>query len=78
MSTKYTWKNLFFYASVFLFAVSLPFSEFMISLSSGLLVISCIVTAQLQEKFNKLKNQPAALLITSVFFVYVIGVIFTR
>ena len=78
MNTKYTWKNLFFYTSVFLFAVSLPFSEFMISLSSGLLVISCIVTGGFQEKFNKLKNQPAALLIISVFFVYVIGVIFTR
>lgn len=78
MNKNYTWKNLFFYASVFLFALSLPFSEFMISLSSGLLVISCIVTGRFQEKFNKLKNQPAALLIISVFFVYVIGVIFTR
>ena len=78
MSKNYIWKNLFFYASVFLFAVSLPFSEFMISLSSGLLLISCLLTGDFQEKYNRLRNQPAALLIISVFFVYVIGVIFTR
>ncbi len=78
MNTKYTWKNLFFYTSVFLFAVSLPFSEFMVSLSSGLLLISFLLTGGFQEKYNRLRNQPAALLIISVFFVYVIGVIFTR
>ncbi len=50
----------------------------MISLSSGLLLISCILTGSFQGKFKQIKNQPAALLIISVFFVYVIGVIFTR
>jgi len=78
MNKNHTWKNLFFYASVFLFALSLPFSEFMISLSSGLLLISCLLTGGFLEKYNRLRNQPAALLIISVFFVYVIGMIFTR
>jgi hypothetical protein len=78
MNINYTWKNLFFYASVFLFAVSLPFSEFMISLSSGLLVISCLLTGHFQEKWKQLKSKPAALLIISIFFVYVFGVFFTR
>ena len=78
MSKNYTWKNSLFYASVFLFALSLPFSEFMISLSSGLLLLGCLLTGQFQEKLKALKNQPAALLIISIFFVYVIGVIFTR
>lgn len=78
MEINYTWKNSFFYASVFLFAVSLPFSEFLISLSSGLLLISCILTGRFSQKWEKLKSQPAALLIISIFFVYVFGLLFTR
>lgn len=78
MNQNYTWRNLFFYASVFLFAVSLPFSEFMISLSSGLLLISCMLTGHYSEKWKQLKSQPAALLIISIFFVYVFGILFTR
>lgn len=78
MNKTYTWKDLFFYASVFLFAVSLPFSEFMISLSSGLLFISCMLTGHFSEKWKQLKSQPAALLIISIFFVYVFGIFFTR
>ena len=78
MNINYTWKEIFFYASVFLFAVSLPFSEFMISLSSALLVISTISTGNFAEKWKRLTNQPAALLIISIFFVYVIGMIFTK
>lgn len=78
MDHHYTRTQLFFYASVFLFAVSLPFSEFMISLSSGLLTISCLLTGHFQEKWQKLKSQPAALLIISIFFVYVLGIAFTH
>ncbi|OFX62819.1 MAG: hypothetical protein A2066_03700 [Bacteroidetes bacterium GWB2_41_8] len=78
MNKNYTWKDLFYYTSVFLFAASLPLSEFMISLSAGLLVIGCLLTGGFNEKFQRLKNQPAALLIISIFFVYVFGVIFTR
>lgn len=78
MDQSYTWKNLFFYASVFLFAVSLPFSEFMISLSSGLLLISCMLTGKYSEKWERFKKRPAALLIISIFFVYVLGIFFTQ
>ena len=78
MNSTYTWKNQFFYASVFLFAVSLPFSEFMISLSSVLLFISWLLTGRFPEKWKQLKHQPAALLIISIFFVYVIGIFFTQ
>ena len=78
MNTSYTWKNLFFYGSVFLFAASLPLSEFMISLSSSLLVISCILTGHFREKWIQLKRNPSVLLIISIFFIYVFGIIFTR
>lgn len=78
MNQSYTWRNLFFYASVFLFAVSLPFSEFIISLSSGLLLISCMLSGQYSEKWKRFKSQPAALLIISIFFVYVFGIFFTQ
>ena len=78
MNSTYTWKNQLFYASVLLFAMSLPFSEFMISLSSILLFISWLLTGHFTEKWKQLKHQPAALLIISIFFVYVIGVFFTH
>lgn len=78
MNKSSNWKNLFYLTSVFLFAVSLPFSEFMISLSSGLLFIGWLLTAHFPEKWKQLKGQPAALLIISIFFVYVIGVFFTH
>ncbi len=78
MDINYPWKNLFYYASVFLFAVSLPFSEFMISLSSILLFLSSLLTGHFHEKWEKLKSQPAALLLISIFFVYVVGAFFTR
>lgn len=78
MNSTYTWQQQFFYASVFLFAVSLPFAEFMISISTGLLFVSWLLTGQFAEKAKQLKHQPAALLIISIFFVYVIGVFFTH
>ena len=78
MSSTYTWKQLFFYASVFLFAVSLPFAEFMVSICTGLIFVSWLFTGQFAEKARQLKNQPAALLLISIFFVYVIGVFFTH
>jgi len=78
MNAIYSWKDKFFYASVFLFAMSLPFSEFMISLSSILLLLSWILTGGFPQKWKQLQHQPAALLIISIFFVYVIGVLFTH
>ena len=78
MNSTYTWKQLFFYTSVFLFAVSLPFAEFMISISAGLIFVSWLLTARFAEKARQLKNQPAALLIISIFFVYVLGIFFTH
>ena len=78
MNSTYTWKQLFFYASVFVFAVSLPFAEFMVSISTGLIFLSWLFTGHFAEKAQRLRNQPAALLLISIFFVYVIGVFFTH
>lgn len=50
----------------------------MISLSSVLLFLSCLLTGHFYEKWNRLKSQPAALLIISIFFVYVFGILFTK
>lgn len=78
MNSTYNWKQLFFFASVFLFAVSLPFAEFMISVSTGLIFLSWLITGHFIQKWEQLKGQPASLLIISIFLVYVIGVIFTN
>lgn len=78
MNATYNWKDQFFYASVFLFAVSLPFAEFMISISTGLIFVSWLLTGSFAEKGRRLVNQPAALLLISIFMVYVVGILFTR
>lgn len=78
MNATYTWQQQFYYASVFLFAVSLPFAEFMVSISAGLIFVSWLLTGSFAEKWKQLRNQPAALLIISIFCVYVIGCIFTH
>ena len=78
MNATYNWKDLFFYASVFLFAVSLPFAEFMVSISTGLIFVSWLLTGGFAEKGKRLVNQPAAMLLISIFFVYVVGILFTH
>lgn len=78
MSRTNHWKTTFFYTSLFIFAVSLPLAEFMVSISTGLLFVSWLLTANFSNKWNQLKSQPAALLLISIFFVYVIGVFFTH
>lgn len=78
MNTTKISRNLFYLGSVFLFTVSLPFSEFMISLSTLLLLIIWLLVGKFREKWDKFKDQPAAILIISIFFVYVIGLIFTH
>lgn len=72
------WKNTFFYTSVFLFAVSLPLAEFMVSISAGLVFVSWLLTGEFTNKWESLKSQPAALLLISIFLVYVTGVLFTQ
>ncbi|MGE5447820.1 MAG: O-antigen ligase family protein [Bacteroidales bacterium] len=78
MSSATNWKNTFFYLSVYLFAVSLPLAEFMISISTGLVFVSWLLTGQFAQKWKSLKSQPAALLLISIFLVYVTGVLFTH
>jgi len=78
MSSTNNWKNTFFYTSIFLFAVSLPLAEFMVSISAGLLFVSWLLTGQFIQKWQSLKSQPAAQLLISIFLVYVIGCFFTH
>ena len=78
MSTTYNWKDKFFSSSLLLFAGSLPLAEFMVSISTGLLLVSWLLTGSFPGKWQKLKSQPAAQLLISIFFVYVIGIFFTR
>ena len=78
MNINYIGKNNFYYASVFLLAVSLPLSVFLISFSTGLILISFLITGQFSQKWKQLKSEPAALLLISIFFVYVFGLLFTQ
>lgn len=78
MNSTNNWRNTLFYSSVFLFALSLPLAEFMVSISAGLIFVSWLLTGQFVSKWKQLKSQPAVLLLISIFMVYVVGVIFTR
>ncbi|MBC8005085.1 MAG: O-antigen ligase family protein [Verrucomicrobia bacterium] len=78
MNSTYSWKDKLFYTSLFLFAVSLPLAEFMVSISTGLLFISWLLTGNFTNKWEQLKRKPAALLLISIFFVYVLGLFFTH
>lgn len=77
MKISYNRKNLY-YASIFLFAVSLPFSEFMISLSTGILLVTWLISSKFSEKWDRFKSSPSAWLLISIFFVYAFGVLFTN
>lgn len=78
MNSTYSWKDIFFYTSLFLFAVSLPLAEFMVSISTGLLLVSWLLTGNFTHKWEQLKRKPAALLLISIFLVYVLGLFFTH
>jgi ABC-type multidrug transport system fused ATPase/permease subunit len=58
--------------------VSLPLAEFMVSISAGLVFVSWLLTGKFTQKWKLLKSQKAALLLISIFFVYVTGILFTQ
>ncbi len=67
--------NTFFFITVLLFAISLPFAEFMISILAGVVLLQALVF------FNPAKIQwkdPILLLIVSVFGLYLLGCWFTN
>jgi hypothetical protein len=74
---RYIRDNLFFLFAVIL-AVSFPFSESMISIAAGYLVLQLFFTADLKRKINVVKNDRSLWALIAVFFIYLVGCLFCR
>jgi len=59
-------------------AVSLPMSKAGMSIFTGLLMAHWLIEGQFQAKLQLLKEQKSVLLIISVFFVYLLGLLWTN
>lgn len=67
-----------FYFTLALFMVSLPFSEALISISGVLLFLVSLLQIKKQTFFQKLKGRRQLVLFSSIYLVYLIGFIFTK
>ncbi len=73
-SAKTNW----FYISLLLFTFSLPLSEFMVSVSAGLVFLSATIEDSFKNKLIRLKERKVLLLLPAVFILYLISAIFTK
>jgi len=73
-SQKINW----FYAALILFMVALPFSEALISISGVLLLLSSFFYRKHWSDILSFKNQKELLLFSSIYLVYLLGVLFTH
>ena len=73
-------KNFFSYSyifSIFLLVTSLPFSKFLISLSEIILLASWLFDGNLKKKIELFANNKTALVISSLFILHLLGLIYT-
>ena len=59
-------------------AASLPLSKALMSIFPGFLMFNWLIEGQFQAKFRLLKEKKSVLLLISVFFVYLIGLLWTN
>lgn len=70
-------ENLFFVISI-MFVLSLPFSESLLSISSGLIALQVFYPANYKQNFNRIKNDKALWALSAVFLIYLSGCLFCR
>jgi hypothetical protein len=59
-------------------AVSLPMSKALMSIFPGFLMLNWLIEGQFSIKFQRLKDRKSVLLIISVFFLYLVGMLWTN
>jgi O-antigen ligase len=67
-----------FYFSLIIFVITIPFSEALTSITSGLLLLQALILTSWKHPSVRINNKKSLLLITSVFAIYLIGMLFTR
>lgn len=65
-----------FYIALIIFVVALPFSEALISISGVLLLLTSFLQIKKHTLANKLRNGKYLILFSSIYLVYLIGIIF--
>jgi hypothetical protein len=70
-------ENIFFILSIIL-VFSLPFSEALLSISTGLIFLQILFTGNWKDKFEKLRNDKALWALISVFLIYLFGCLFCK
>lgn len=61
-----------------LMAVSLPLSKALMSIVPGLLMVNWLIEGEFGVKLGRLKNRKSLVLLLSIFFVYLIGLLWTN
>jgi len=59
-------------------AASLPLSKALMSIVPGFLFLNWLIEGQFRIKFRRLKERKSLILLISVFFVYLIGLLWTN
>jgi hypothetical protein len=70
-------ENIFFIFSISL-VISLPFSEALLSISTGLIFLQILFLGNWKEKLEKLRTEKALWAFISVFLIYLIGCLFCK
>src|SRR5690554_2111652 len=77
LKTDYKLQEMAFFAVLILTAAVLPFSEALVSISAGLLLFQTIALRSWNHPSVKRQNVKMILFPVSIFFVYLIGTLFT-
>ncbi len=72
-------KNIhWFYAALIVFAIALPFSEALISISGVLLLLASILDRERTPFSNQLKERKGVVWFMGIYLIYLVGFVFTR
>ncbi|MFA5329187.1 MAG: hypothetical protein WC384_15440, partial [Prolixibacteraceae bacterium] len=67
-----------YYGLMIAMAVSLPLSKALMSIFPGFLMVNWIFEGQFKLKLQRLKERKSVILLLSVFFVYLVGLLWTK
>ena len=75
---QYMTQSRIYYALLMAMAVSLPLSKAFMSIFTGCLMLNWLIEGHFQVKLQRLKERKSVLLFISVFFLYLIGLLWTK
>jgi O-antigen ligase len=75
---QYISQSRIYYALLMAMAVSLPLSKAFMSIFTGCLMLNWLVEGDFQVKLQRLKERKSVLLFISIFFAYLVGLLWTN